>query len=512
MKKFLKFCKKFFRNFWVQLLFLLGCTVGIFALGGAFASEKSAWEIFVETVTSTDVLSIFLVAAVSLIVAKVVIRADRALEESLKIEDDHHKIISKYSGHARKTADYAGNVFLGEGEFMYLDRVPAKRRRPKNMIADSYSDAFRRREEEIEEYMDGGRLYLSGICLYANVAGGTRVRFDDRETTAELPTFIRENALSLLEAHGTSSVHNSLTVRLRGLDYKDGTLTLHTERSQYFYMLVTNRCMDYKLGSGLTVREVYEYDAKVSPLPGSKLGNQIGINGLVLTKDGYLLVEKRGKRKATWKDKFAQPISLAMKASDLGLREGTLGAEPEDADTAFRKIILKTIRKNYGLTEQDILPFSLSNNFLGVARDLLEGGKPNLYFYVIADMDAEELREYLEKKAKQAAKRRGKDLPSITKEKLDSEFYLVDHRKIAIDFGYRLKLKAADMLRIKREYAPRVNRLRELFDGAAHALRRACGLSVRKECGEALLASLYFADLCGERLQREAHTYGEDRT
>ena len=510
MKKFLKLCKKIYKNFWIQLIFLVGCTIGIFALGGAFSSEKSVWETILETVTGTDVLSIFLVAALSLIVAKVVIRVNRALEESLKIEDDHHKIISKYSGHAKKKADNAHNTFLSAGEFMYLKQVPAKRNRPKNMIADRYSDAYRRREEEIAEYTDSGILYLSSICIFANVEGNTRVRFEDRTKMGELPAFIRENAVSLLGAHGTSSVHNSLTMRLYDADYDGEILTLKTERSQYFYMLVTNRCMDYKMGNGLTVREVYEYGTRVSPLAESKLGNQIGINGLILTRDGYLLVEKRGKRKATWKDKFAQPISLAMKESDLGLDGGALGILPEDAEAALKKIILKTIRKNYGLTEQDILPFSLPNNLFGLSRDLLEGGKPNLYFYVIADMNAKELQKYMEKKAMLGAKGSGKNLPALSKDKLESDFYLVDYRKIAVDFGYQLKLNARDILRIKRKYAPCVSRLRELFDGTAFRLRRMLGLSVCKECGEALLACMYYADLCKARLRREAETRKEN--
>lgn len=511
MKKFLKLCEKIYKNFWVQLVFLVGCTVGIFALGGAFSSEKGTWDLIVETVTSTDVLSIVLVAVVSLIVARIVIKANRSLEESLKIEDDHHKIISKYSGHIKREADDSHNTFCPEGEFMYLTQVPKERRAPKNMISDRYSDAYRDREKEIAEYKDGGKLYLSSVCVFANVEGNAQVRFDDCATTAELPTFVRENAVNLLKAHDASKVHNSLTVRLCDVGYDGKTLTLKTQRSQYFYMLITNRCMDYKLGNGLTIREVYEFGKTVSPLPTSQLGNQIGINGLIISRDGYLLVEKRGKRKVTWKDKFAQPISLAMKEDDLGLEGKALGDAPEDADAAFKKIILKTIRKNYGLTEKDILPFSLSNNFLGIARDLLEGGKPNLYFYVIADMDAAALHALLEERAKEAAEGRGSKQPTLTRDKLESDFYLIDHRKVAVDFGYRMKYRADDMLRVKREYAPCVSGVRSLFDNAAHRLRRAFGLSVRKECGEALLACMYFVHLCRERIEREANTAKEER-
>ena len=511
MKKFLKLCKKVCQNFWVQLIFLVGCSVAIFALGGAFASGQNIWDAILAMITSTDVLSIFLAAVVSVIVAKLVIRTNRVLEESLKIEDDHHKIIDKYCDHAKDEVDLSTDLFRKEGEYMYLKRVPEKRRCPKNMASDPYSPGYSRRRREIEQYYREGKLFLSSICIYANVLGDARVVMRDRPEMAELPTFLLNNAVDLLEAHGTSNVRNNVTIRLRDVFYDGETLTLETERSQYFFMLITNRCMDYKLGNGLSVREVYEYNSTVSPLSDSKLGNQIGINGLIFTRDGYLLLEKRGKKKATWKDKFAQPISLAMKEKDLGLNGGVLGAAPECAEEAFKKIILKTVLKNYGLTERDLVPFSMAHNFFGIARDLLEGGKPNLYFYVVADMTAAEFKIFMEKKARMAAEARADvakvrqyGLPVLSRDKLDSDFFLVDHRKITIDFGYRLRLKARDMMHVKRQYYPCVNRVLHVFDGFGHRLRQRFGLSVRKECGEALLACLYYADVCHERMLRAA--------
>lgn len=102
------------------------------------------------------------------------------------------------------------------------------------------------------------------------------------------------------------------------------------------------------------------------------------------------------------------------------------------------------------------------------------------------------------------AKVRQYGLPVLSRDKLDSDFFLVDHRKITIDFGYRLRLKARDMMHVKRQYSPCVNRVLHVFDGFGHRLRQRFGLSVRKECGEALLACLYYADVCHERMLRAA--------
>lgn len=502
MKKFFKICEKIFKTFWVQLIALILFALAVLALGGAFASGENAKNKILEFITGTDMLSIFLAAAFSLIVAKIALKIKHTMEESLKLEDDHHKIISKYYKHTvpDPTKETNGNVFSPDGIFMQLKRVPHDRKRPRNMVVDTYSEEYARRENDINEYMDG-RLFLSGLNVYANVNGDTSMVFADSKEMSELPSFIREHATELLKAHGGSSIRNTVTVRLQDVESDGKRLTLKTQRSQYFYMLVTNRCMDYKLDGNITIRDIYEFKDKVSPLPESRLGNQLGINGLVFTTDGYVLIEKRGKRKTTWKDKFAQPISLALKEKAFSSCK-TPGASGTAA--ALQEIILDTLSKNYGIEARCLKPFSVENNFLGLARDLIEGGKPNMYFYVIADMTAAELKDKLQKKAADAAKKAEKDdLPAIFGAKLDSDLYLVPLDDIAINFGYELKLDPRRIIYVRRRFAPRVTRLRQRFDGTAYRVRRALGMPFEKECGEALLACLYYADLCSERIEKE---------
>ena len=308
MKKFLKLCKKVCQNFWVQLIFLVGCSVAIFALGGAFASGQNIWDAILAMITSTDVLSIFLAAVVSVIVAKLVIRTNRVLEESLKIEDDHHKIIDKYCDHAKDEVDLSADLFRKEGEYMYLKRVPEKRRCPKNMASDPYSPGYSRRRREIEQYYREGKLFLSSICIYANVLGDARVVMRDRPEMAELPTFLLNNAVDLLEAHGTSNVRNNVTIRLRDVFYDGETLTLETERSQYFFMLITNRCMDYKLGNGLSVREVYEYNSTVSPIP--SWATRSASTDSFLRVTGTFFLKNAGKRRRRGRTSLRSPFPL----------------------------------------------------------------------------------------------------------------------------------------------------------------------------------------------------------
>ena len=549
MKKILKGLDKFIKNFWVQLIALVVVSVGIFVLG-AFISGDRFEDKVLEILTGTDLLGVFLAALISLIVAKVLIRVKNTMEESLKLEDDHHKIISRYSGHMVVKEYPEESRFSREGELMVIDCVPQNMRCPRSMVKDRYCKEYKLREEDISDYFDRHRLRISGVDVFANVNGDTSVVFRDTDVMRELPGFVRENAAALLAAHGGSSISNNVTIRLKkaGYDEQKRELVLDTERSLYFYMLVTNRCMDYSISDTMTLREVYEFNDKVSPLEESKLGNQIGINGLVFTSDGYLLIEKRGKKKTTWKGKLAQPISLALKEKDILPNGGLIDGSPEAANDAFRGIIFQTLQKNYGIDENMIAgigtdgsvkngAFDLKDSFLGLARDLIEGGKPNMYFYIALNVTAAELKAVMEQRAKDAAesvpkKRRRKKretpaacpqaeedaallreekagehkktkaelFPSLEKSKLERDLYLVKFDDIGVDFGYSAKLDPRKTERVRFRFYPCVNKFKAAVDGAGFSLRRAFNVKIKKECGEALLTCLYYAEVCRKRI------------
>ncbi|MCH5159909.1 MAG: hypothetical protein J1F66_03560 [Clostridiales bacterium] len=503
-KKIYKALKKIFSNFWVRLIGLLVVIAAIFALLGAFESFEAFWQEIIEFITSGDTISLVVVAAVSLIIASFALRGRRYLEESMKVEDDHHKIICKYSGHEK--TEPKENNYIPNGAFMYLTNLPLNRKPPRNPEGDRHSSAFKARKCDIEAYMKG-KLYLPSVNVYANIAGNAEVAISDTAEKFELPRFVRDNALALMEAHGNSSFSNNVTIRLNDLAVEDGNkLTLKTGRSQYFDMLITNRCMDYKLNDMLSLRDIFESGSKVSPIGESQLGNQIGINGLIFTRDGYLLVEKRGYNKTTWKNKFAQPISLAMKKSDIKCFDKD-GKIADSAEKVFKGIILGTIKNNFGLTEENILEFKLSDNLFGIARDLLEGGKPNMYFYVTVNMTAQQLDEFLEEKARIASSDDENldrtNLPKLPNDKLDSDYYLIRYKDFVINYRYTLSVKARDIIFVKRLYAPRVKKITARLDGGYYRHKCRFNGSIKRECGEALLACLYYAEACKDRLQKE---------
>ncbi len=525
-KKLLKALADLLRRPLVKVLFYLAGMVLVLGLSGAFSDNQTIINTFLHIVTSEDTLTLFFAGLFSLGVAKILAWFDSYMEESMKTEDNHHKIIAQYNKHKLGLPYYKESFADKHGVFMVLKHVRKSEQlqRPEALPENAtkkeqraYKKQLRRFEREIarrnsekdsqsKEYQLNARSaekYLSGeLCLcslnmFANISGDTPVRFDDSAREHELPSFVIAHADELLQAHKTSAKSNKNTIRLNDFDYDGKTLTLNTARSTYYHMLITNRCMDYQFANGMSIREVYEYENEICPIQRSKFGNQIGINGLIVTSDNYILIEKRGRKKITWKNKFAQSISLAMKTDDLNLsRRDTLENDCQSAEDKLKGVIQKTVKSNFGLTPADYKTFRMEDNFLGLARDLLEGGKPNLYFFIMTHCTAAELQKKLEENVRVTKETSdGGKKQVISTSKLESDYYLIPFEKIEIDYDYHLFADRRTALKVHRKLHPRCSLPAELWDRCKEAVARKCRPVLVRECGEALLVTLAYLEL-----------------
>lgn len=492
-KKLLKFLNNFFNNDYVKIvLYLLGFVI-IFILWQSINGGGADWSNIIDILQGDVAISVFIVGLFSILLKHVFMMLDSALEESQKTDDDHHSIIQRYSGHSSDTVDTAKNYFNLNGNYMTIHNTDG--RAVKNHVRDPYSDKYAEADKEIRLFTEQGLLRLPTVNVYTNILGNCSVVFDDSPIEGEIPSFIISNAGTIFKAHMHSRTTNNTTVRLKDLSLDGDCLTLHTERSSYYRMLLTNRCMDYELENGMTVRNLFEYKKTVSPLNESKMSNQIGINGVIITKDGYLLIEKRDRKKTTWKNKFAQPISLALKENDLCKKGShTIGNSPEEATERLFGVIKKTVKANFGLTEEDYGTLSFEKNFLGVARDVLEGGKPNLYFVLTLNKTAKELLVKLH----EAAAKTDKD--ALKTEKLYADYYLVPFDKMKFGYHYEMKLKLDEIYRVDRWVAPRMKKSKVAFRKAMTALHDFFFRYTEHECGEALLVCYAYLELCLDRI------------
>ena len=535
----------------VKVIFYLGGMALVLGLSGAFKDNQTFADTFLGILTSQDTMTLFFAGLLSLGVVKVLAWLDGYMEESLKIEDNHHKVISQYSAHdqysskkmdgIRKNknlpdasdaeiediidARHEGTYAEKNGEYLMLRHVRDRMDEPvfpgenasrkklrsykrqqrkwkravgrrvweKNRRSSGYIEAVR----SVERYLRG-KLGLCSLNVFVNKSGKTTVRFEDEPKEHQLPSFVITHADELLQAHKSSAKNNSNTIRLNDFDYNEETdeMVLKTGRSTYYHMLITNRCMDYRFANGMSIREVYEYDKEICPLDRSKFGNQIGINGLVVTADNYILVEKRDRKKITWKNKFAQSISLAMKVDDMKIhRWDELKNTPEVLQEKVSEIIQKTVQSNFGLLPvDDYEEFKMSHNFLGLARDLLEGGKPNLYFFLRTTHTAKKLLALLEENV-QRTEQEG-DKPVIAISKLHSDYYLIPFDQVQVDFGYCLYADRRQILRVRRKFTSRCNPFTVAWDRTCAKVNRVVRPVMKRECGEALLVTMSYMEMC----------------
>ncbi|MBO7187634.1 MAG: hypothetical protein J6V68_04485 [Clostridia bacterium] len=492
MKKVIKFIISAWKKPWVKIILYSVALFLILQIANVDTSTKNIFGQLYELLTSKETISFFTAGIITVILFTIGSYIGNELEDSLKIEDDSLTIIRKYDGYKiDEKADSSSNYYNKKGALMRLNRI-TKKGKIKNKVKDKYSKAFVRMQD-VQKAHDRGELILPTVNVFTNVEQNVKLNFHDSLAEKKLPDFVISNAQEFLQAHKYSNTNNNVTIRLDDFSFndKENELNLYTSRTYYYHMLLTNRCMDFQISSGLSIRNLYEFNSTISPLNESKLSNQIGINGVIMTSDGYLLLEKRGKKKTTWKNKFAQPISLALKENDLELGDNRIMSDEfQYAEEKIINVIEKTVKSNFGLTREDYEPLSIEKNLLGIARDLLEGGKPNIYFIMTLKSDHVKTKEMLEKNAKATS---GKVLG---KEKLKSNYFLIDYNDIKINTNYGLKVSKKKAVRVRRKISPRTCWLSSTYDYCKYGVSRIIKPNLKFGCGEALLVCLSYLELC----------------
>lgn len=118
--------------------------------------KKTILEFVKEVLTQPETISFFAAGIFTIILATVVKSTEKRMEESLKIESDHHKIIAQYKGHKKDKLDVSKNYYNPNGIFMELHHTRKYKKLIKNFEKDKYSPKYRSLEEEISLYNERG--------------------------------------------------------------------------------------------------------------------------------------------------------------------------------------------------------------------------------------------------------------------------------------------------------------------------------------------------------------------
>ncbi|MEE1005929.1 MAG: sugar kinase [Acutalibacteraceae bacterium] len=512
MQKLVKKIRLLVNNPIFKMVGYILCIVALIIFIKELNSYATIKEALLSVINNDATVSIFAVGIFTLLLRAVTYWLDSMLEEENKTESNHRLIIRQYNGHKNTLL----STFNRSGAFLkiYAPNLETERY-VKNYEKDKYSKNYAAYERELEasgfprikngqktEARPDAALTLSSLSIYANNKNNplNEIVITDIDRRYPLPKYIQYNSQDLLKAHSTTSFkRNEATIRLSDIDYSNNRLHLFTERSTYYEMLMTNRCMDFEYQPNMTLRQIYEYAETITDIAESKLSNQIGINGLISTSDGYLLVEKRDRSKSTWKDKFSQPISLAMKKKDIKEHLEKAELNNNDVSDIFLSIIDKTLLSNYGVSiKNGDYTFDIKQNFLGLARDLLEGGKPNLYFAVTLNIDAKTLKSRMEEMASKKADIE-KNISQLENSKLKSHFYLIKKEEVKIDYNYIMTLKRKgrnrDWYHVNRIKRPRSNIVKCTLNSARHFFYWIFQSTYQRECSEAFMVSIAYMQI-----------------
>lgn len=214
---------------------------------------------------------------------------------------------------------------------------------------------------------------------------------DERDKQYELPEDLKSEVGHIMEAHRTSEIFNSLCIRVDKIECNGNEVCLYSSRTSYFNSLLTNRSMDYRWSNGMTTRDVYAFGPFAPTLEKSKLSNHLGINGFVITSDNKAVLVHRFKNVSIGKRTWGVSIGASCKAQyALSEDDGFSKSKRLDRE-GLRRAIVKEAYDELGITEEESSDFSLDEHVVAFYLDLIEGGKPQLLFYLPVNLTFEEI-------------------------------------------------------------------------------------------------------------------------
>lgn len=245
-------------------------------------------------------------------------------------------------------------------------------------LTEDYKSLAGRYRDSLVEFEDGEEVAKLPVKVISFLDGKKIVISDDKGDRYTLPEVVRDNFALLFESHNTSNVYNQLCIRVDDWKSSDGFFEMSTSRTTYFDSLVTNRAVDVKLADGMTIRDLFCFGPFSPELKTSPLSNHLGFNGFVESSDGYIPLVKRGGSVSIAKSTYGISVQASVK-SKYALENDSREFGVDGLLNSIKKEIYDELR----IKEGDLEPFSYDNHRLVAAyQDLLEGGKPQLMFYV----------------------------------------------------------------------------------------------------------------------------------
>lgn len=283
----------------------------------------------------------------------------------------------------------------------FLDRYISRRMEENLKLDPDYDDHIKRYSKETVYVSNGKKYPLVELC------GDIKsITFHAaQEHTYHLDPVIVHYMSELMEAHKTSKFRNKPTFRVEDLTVEDGNVQISASPSNMYCTLLTNRVMDFEIHEHITVREVFEPGPKLNTFANSRLNNALGFNLIARTSDGYYVLVKKTGKNPTAKFKYSTYSSVL---------QAHFNSEDDSFMGMLRQLSYNTLITNFNYPKKSpdhafayacVEPEDI--HFLGLIRNLIEGGKPELAYVLQLHLSKAELEAQYEKISIAEKKKRG---------------------------------------------------------------------------------------------------------
>ena len=163
--------------------------------------------------------------------------------------------------------------------------------------------------------------------------------------------------------------HEGRLARLNKISIEPDRIMLNVQAVNYEAVCRTNLCIDAKEScDSKSLREVLHNDGKIEKLENSSMGNALGVNFILFTADNRLVAPYRSKKVVVRANQLSPSSSGDFEFSDV---------YGDKRSMSVVQLLRESIEELY-ISNEHIHDDAIT--FLGITRELVRGGKPEMFF------------------------------------------------------------------------------------------------------------------------------------
>lgn len=286
-------------------------------------------------------------------------------------------------------------AILDKNGFPCCNLVDGKGVKPANtekLISDwhlpNYRDYYDYDDHQLVSNPLNGKS-MPQVLVVDNTKQRMSFQFVISEDSFQVPSCINDRVKSstkemtkLAEASG-KSLYNADNLRVTSIITRGERVTINLQPAKYYDYLGTNLSLDHKQ-YGTTLRELISRKQRhLEDLSESQLCNLFGINCLVITSDNLMPIQVRSHNVIVRPGEKCSSYSGTLDMNEENLLLAMQDDRPLDHTLLLRR---------EGCEEINITLRRQSLKILGITRELVRGGQPEIFCAAEVNISGEEIR------------------------------------------------------------------------------------------------------------------------